>query len=52
MPTMIKLARVDLTQTADLEQTIDDVCTNQSVAGFILVSTFLQGSQLVLVFRR
>lgn len=47
-----KVRRIDLAATADLEAEITSLCDVQHGAGFVLASTFVFGTQLVLIFRK
>lgn len=48
-----KVARISMNQHLnDLEDVIVSVCDNQQDGGFILVSTFVLGAELVMIFSK
>jgi hypothetical protein len=49
---MTKVARIDLSAVQDLAQAIIDTCEGQSFAGLRLASTFVFGTQLILIFQQ
>jgi hypothetical protein len=48
---MTKVRRIDLNTVGDLDQAIQDLCTNMGAGGFRLVSSFVYQTQLVLIFQ-
>ena len=48
---MTDVRRIDLGTVGNLEQTIQNLCTNMAAGGFHLVSTFVYQTQLVLIFQ-
>lgn len=47
------VARISMNQHQnDLEDVIVNVCDNQRGGGFILVSTFVLGTELILIFSK
>jgi hypothetical protein len=46
-----RVRRIPLPAATNLEQAIQDVCTNMSVGGLRLVTCFVFGTELVLIFQ-
>jgi hypothetical protein len=46
----IQVVRIDMSTAGDLDQAISDTCTVRHNAGYRLASSFILGSNLVLIF--
>lgn len=46
-----RVRRIPLPAAADLEQAIQDLCTGMAVGGLRLITCFVFGTDLVLVFQ-
>ena len=49
---MTEVRRINLSTVSSLEVDIQNICTNMSVDGFRLASSFVFQTQLVLIFQR
>jgi len=47
-----RVFRLDLTKTADIAATITTACDKQLAEGFKLASTFVWGTDLILIFQK
>jgi hypothetical protein len=47
-----KVYRIDLNETQDINTAITLACENQYLLGFKLASTFVWGTNLVLIFQK
>ena len=48
---MTQVRRINLADVADLDATIENLCTSMRAGGFRLASTFVLQTQLVLIFQ-
>jgi hypothetical protein len=46
------LTKIDLQKPSPVEKHVDNLCSNQDLAGFHLVSTFVFQTNLVLIFQK
>ena len=49
---MTRVRRIDMAQSQNLENDIQQECENMQAAGYVLASTFTYQSQLVLIFQQ